>query len=95
MRKRVPWFAALFALLFVGWVLTDAHVLEHLAVVAPITIGLVLYFLPSMLSIARDKRNAPAIFVLNLLLGWTLIGWAGALIWAVTKDAPSPAVTTA
>ena len=25
-----------------------------------------------------------AIFVLNLFLGWTLLGWVGALVWAAT-----------
>lgn len=32
------------------------------------------------------KRNAGAIFVLNLLLGWTVIGWIVALVWALTVD---------
>lgn len=40
-----------------------------------------LYFLPSI--VGRDKRNASAIFVLNLLLGWTLIGWVVALVWTI------------
>jgi hypothetical protein len=25
-----------------------------------------------------------AIFVLNLLLGWTLLGWIGSLVWSCT-----------
>src|SRR5438874_6503805 len=44
-----------------------------------------LYFLPSLL--ARKKRQWTAIFVLNLLLGWTLLGWVGALVWALTAEA--------
>jgi hypothetical protein len=44
-----------------------------------------IYFLPTI--IGRGKRNAAAIFWLNLLAGWTVIGWIGALIWAVSKDA--------
>jgi len=47
-----------------------------------------LYFLPTF--VGQSKRNAGAIFVLNLLLGWTLVGWVVALIWAMTVDA-SPA----
>lgn len=39
-----------------------------------------LYFLPTLIS--RRKRNATAIFWLNLLAGWTFIGWIAALIWA-------------
>ena len=45
-----------------------------------------LYFLPSLL--ARKKRQWTAIFALNLLLGWTLLGWVGALVWALTAEAP-------
>lgn len=48
-----------------------------------------LYFLPSI--VGRAKRNFPAIFMLNLFLGWTVIGWIVALIWASTADFPVPA----
>ena len=57
-----------------------------------ILVGLVLiliYFIPSM--VAGGKRNYTAIFWLNLLLGWTLLGWIGALIWALTQDRPTVA----
>jgi hypothetical protein len=59
-----------------------------------ILISLVLYFLPSMVATLREKRNAPAIFVLNLLLGWSVIGWAVALVRSMIKDPPQSMVTT-
>jgi len=43
-----------------------------------------LYFLPSF--VGQSKRNAGAIFTLNLLLGWTIIGWVVAMTWAMTVD---------
>ena len=43
-----------------------------------------IYFLPTM--IGWHKRNAAGILVLNLFLGWTFIGWLGALVWAATLD---------
>ena len=46
------------------------------------------YFLPSF--VGRHKRNAQAIAVLNLLLGWTIIGWIIALVWACTLDPEEP-----
>jgi uncharacterized membrane protein len=49
-----------------------------------ILIALVIYFLPSMAG--YNKRNVGAIFALNLLLGWTLIGWVVAFVWAMTED---------
>jgi hypothetical protein len=45
---------------------------------------LALYFLPSI--IAHKKRNESAIVTLNLLLGWTVLGWVIALVWALTND---------
>jgi len=49
-----------------------------------IAVSLLLYFLPAI--IGRRKTNAFAIFILNLLAGWTFVGWVGALVWACTKD---------
>ncbi len=45
-----------------------------------------LYFLPCFVALMRSHKNAAAIFVLNLLLGWTFIGWVIALVWAFTKS---------
>ncbi|WP_277226774.1 superinfection immunity protein [Hymenobacter sp. YC55] len=45
-----------------------------------------LYFIPAI--VAKGKRNATSILVLNLLLGWTILGWIAALIWALSNDAP-------
>ena len=50
--------------------------------------GFVLYFLPSILALVRNKRDTVSIFVLNFLLGWTAIGWVVALVWALKVDAP-------
>ena len=50
--------------------------------------GFVLYFLPSILALAHNKRDTVSIFVLNFLLGWTAIGWVVALVWALKVDAP-------
>ena len=46
------------------------------------------YFLPCF--VGRHKRNVQAIAVLNLLLGWTIIGWIIALVWACTLDPEEP-----
>lgn len=49
-------------------------------------IGLVfiIYFLPAVVACARGHQNALAVFVLTLFLGWTLLGWVLALVWACT-----------
>jgi Superinfection immunity protein len=48
----------------------------------------VMYFLPSI--IGHDKRPFAGIFLLNFLLGWTVIGWICAMIWACTADRRIP-----
>jgi hypothetical protein len=47
-----------------------------------------LYFLPAFIAGNVKHRQGGAIFALNLLLGWTLIGWVVALVWALTKERP-------
>jgi len=53
-------------------------------IVLVIAVGLFLYFIPSMVGLR--KTDAVAIFVFNLFLGWTFLGWVLALVWACTKD---------
>jgi len=48
-------------------------------------IGLGIYFLPTFVAVVEGNKNTAAILILNLLLGWTLIGWVVALVWAVKK----------
>ena len=52
---------------------------------------LAVYFLPTIVALARSHHNAVAILLLNLFLGWTGIGWVLALIWALAAN-PNPHV---
>ena len=45
-------------------------------------VATVIYFLPTIVALARGHLSTLAIFLLNLLLGWTLLGWLIALIWS-------------
>ena len=51
-------------------------------------IGFVLYFLPTIIAALKSKRDTVAILLLNLFLGWSVIGWIVALVWAAKNDAP-------
>jgi uncharacterized membrane protein YqaE (UPF0057 family) len=42
------------------------------------------YFIPTI--VGRNKRHATAICVLNILLGWTVIGWIVAMVWAISAE---------
>lgn len=47
---------------------------------------LIAYFIPFLVAIGRKHRFSTAIGLINLLLGWTFIGWLAAIIWAVNRD---------
>ena len=51
--------------------------------------GFVMYFLPSIIALARSKRDIMAILLLNFFLGWPVIGWIVALVWALKTDYPA------
>jgi hypothetical protein len=51
-------------------------------------VGMLMYFLPTIIAIARGKRDVIAILALNFFLGWTCIGWIIALVWALKQDCP-------
>jgi hypothetical protein len=43
-----------------------------------------LYLLPGLIAWNRHHHNDIAILLLNILLGWTILGWIIALVWALT-----------
>ena len=50
-----------------------------------ILISLSSYFLPAIVGRIRSAKRPVAIFAVNLIFGWTVIGWIAALIWAVSQ----------
>ena len=53
---------------------------------------LALYCTPAIIASARGHRNSGAIWALNILLGWSFIGWVAAFVWAFTKPQASQVV---
>lgn len=41
-----------------------------------------IYFLPAITAFRRGVEHAVPIAGLNLMFGWTMLGWCGALVWA-------------
>jgi Superinfection immunity protein len=56
------------------------------------SVFLAFYFVPAFIAGGRKHHQTFAIFMLNLLLGWTLLGWVVALVWACTAVRPAPEV---
>ena len=55
-----------------------------------IAVGFAFYFLPSIIAWVRTHYNRVAILALNLLLGWTVVGWVVSLVWSFTNPPPRP-----
>ncbi len=53
--------------------------------IALLVFSIGIYFLPSFIAIDRDHPNTISIIVINLLFGWTLIGWLICLVWAFSS----------
>ena len=45
------------------------------------------YFIPCIVAANRNHPNMGAIAAVNILLWWTLLGWVGALVWALSNPA--------
>ena len=47
------------------------------------------YILPSIVAVyIRKHENSLSILVLNLFLGWTIVGWIAAFIWGTYNSQP-------
>jgi hypothetical protein len=60
--------------------------IEFIQAIIGLSIFLGLYFAPTLVAGYLKHRQFQGILLLNVLLGWTFIGWVAALIWAVLKD---------
>ena len=47
---------------------------------------ILLYFVPTIIAAIRGVRHDTGIALLNVFLGWTFLGWVGALVWAVSDS---------
>jgi hypothetical protein len=50
--------------------------------------GFVMYFVPSIVALAKSKPNTLTIFLINFFLGWSFIGWIVALVMALRNEVP-------
>src|SRR5690349_18167920 len=71
-------FILLGALMFAMAVNDQAR--ESIAYILLFGCGLALYFVPAIVASQRQHPNREAITVLNLVAGWTLLGWVVALV---------------
>jgi hypothetical protein len=49
-------------------------------------VGFLFYFLPTFVGFFRKHPNMTPILIVNIFLGWTLVGYVVALAWAFTAQ---------
>ena len=61
--------------------------MKELSLVELVAIALIFafYFMPTLIAFLRQHKNKLAIFLLNLFLGWTVLGWVVSLVWSVMR----------
>lgn len=64
--------------------------MRDLTIIACCIVAVAAYMLPTIIAAANRHRNANAIGALNLLLGWTFVGWVAAMVWAHTDNRGDP-----
>lgn len=57
--------------------------------------AVVFYFAPSIIAWRFHHPRENSITLLNLLLGWTALGWIASLIWAYSLPVASPSPSSA
>lgn len=84
LKKNLLIMLGVFGVVLLFLSLFDTSFRQFFWTIVGISLIFCIYFLPAI--IGNKKKNNTAIFVLNLFLGWTFIGWVIALVWATTKD---------
>ncbi|HTW51723.1 MAG TPA: superinfection immunity protein [Stellaceae bacterium] len=49
----------------------------------------VLYMLPTLIAFGRQHPRRQEVTLVNILVGWTLIGWIGVFLWAALAHVES------
>ena len=55
---------------------------DSTTVVLIMMLVLLIYLLPTLVAYGREHRRRGDIAIVNILLGWTLIGWFFVFFWA-------------
>jgi len=56
------------------------------AIASAFFVFLGLHFLPTFVALLRRNQHTLLIFILNILVAWTVIGWIVLLVWAAVGE---------
>jgi hypothetical protein len=92
MKNWLPWVLSLLLILLLFPKVMDAVASGILGIFAFIFLFLIVilllavYLLPTIIAKwNKDCQNIAAIFIINFVFGWTLLGWVTAMIMALWK----------
>jgi hypothetical protein len=71
------------------------HAASALKIILVVFGVLFVYLMPLAVAQSRRHRNRLAIGVTNVLVGWTVLGWFVAMIWACTANIEPPPIPAA
>jgi hypothetical protein len=60
--------------------------IDNTLLILVIILCFVVYFIPTVVSALRHKRNTVPLFLVNLFLGWSGIGWLVVLVWSLMHE---------
>ena len=83
MKRRYVF--AILLLITAGWIETHFHPTSEPSALRGLMLLIALptiYFLPSLVAWVRHHHAVLPVFLTNLFLGWTFLGWVGALVWS-------------
>ncbi|MDN5761257.1 MAG: superinfection immunity protein [Microlunatus sp.] len=63
----------------------------HVVIAWVLTVLTVGYLLPWAIAATRNKANTATVALINIFLGWSLVGWIVALVMSLTTD-PQPVI---
>ena len=50
-----------------------------------LVVGAIIYFVPTVIAWWMHAKSTRAIFYVNLVFGWTIVGWIVAMMWALAE----------
>jgi hypothetical protein len=59
---------------------------ENTVFVILLLLCVIIYMLPTLIAYARDVPSRHTITVINIVFGWTLVGWLIAFLWAMLAE---------
>ena len=48
--------------------------------------GLLIYMVPTLVAIGRKHSRTKMIALVNIFVGWSVVGWIAAMVWTFSRD---------